>query len=109
MKYAITPLSIPVTAEINVPGSKSQTNRALILAAQTKGETKIINPLIAADTQSMIGCLQTLGIETRINGDEILVSGDISDVKDENFELNAHLSGTTMRFILALGCITPGT
>lgn len=109
MKYAITPLTKPVTTEIEIPGSKSLTNRALILAAQTKEEVKILNPLIADDTKSMIECLQTLGIEIKFSEDSIYVFGDITKVEDKEYELNAHLSGTTIRFILALSCITKGT
>lgn len=93
---------------LNIPGSKSYTNRSLILAALTKGEVRIDNPLFSDDTRSMIGCLQALGIKIKVLEDHILVSGDISDVKDQDFNLNVGLSGTTMRFILALSCITAG-
>ena len=47
----IIPLSTPVHAEITVPGSKSITNRALILAALAEGETTLQGALWSEDTQ----------------------------------------------------------
>lgn len=106
--YELTPLSKPLVQSISVPGSKSYTNRALILAALTKGTVTIKIPLFSDDTKAMISCLQSLGIAIEIKDDEIIVSGDISRIKDQEFTLNAHLSGTTIRFITALSCLIPG-
>jgi 3-phosphoshikimate 1-carboxyvinyltransferase len=57
----IVPLAGPVRAEITVPGSKSITNRALVLAALGNGETLLQGALRSEDTQVMIACLQELG------------------------------------------------
>src|SRR5436189_469974 len=57
----IMPLDKPVRAEITVPGSKSITNRALILAALADGETTLRGALWSEDTQVMVDCLQDLG------------------------------------------------
>ena len=59
----ITPLKKPVIATVRMPGSKSYTNRALVMAALTKGSVSLINPLYSDDTQAMIGCLRALGVE----------------------------------------------
>ncbi|HEY5442850.1 MAG TPA: 3-phosphoshikimate 1-carboxyvinyltransferase [Candidatus Saccharimonadales bacterium] len=104
----LTPLSQPVTATVSVPGSKSYTNRALLLAALTLGPVKILKPLLSDDTDAMLGCLQGLGIETSRQANDIEVTGDISVVKDGDYELDAKLSGTTMRFMLALCAVLPG-
>ena len=57
----IIPLDKPVHAEITVPGSKSITNRALILAALADGEVTLKGALWSEDTQIMVECLQELG------------------------------------------------
>ena len=57
----IVPLEKPVKAEITVPGSKSITNRALILAALAKGKTTLRRALWSEDTQVMVDCLRKLG------------------------------------------------
>ena len=53
----IVPLDKPVRAEITVPGSKSITNRALILAALADGEVTLTGALWSEDTQIMVACV----------------------------------------------------
>lgn len=98
----------PITASISIPGSKSYTNRALLLAALTENPVVIKNPLFSDDTKAMIACLQTLGIEIKISEDQIEVVGSINDVQEKAYDLDAKYSGTTIRFILALATIIPG-
>jgi 3-phosphoshikimate 1-carboxyvinyltransferase len=93
---------------IAIPGSKSYTNRALLLAALTEGKVTIKNPLFSDDTKAMIHCLQTLGIKIKVFKTKIDVIGSIENVKDKNYVLNANLSGTTIRFLLAFCTIIPG-
>lgn len=104
----ITPLKKPVCATVRMPGSKSYTNRALIMAALTKGPVSLKNPLYSEDTEAMIGCLRTLGLKIETEPDQIIVHGDISCIEDKQYQLFAHDSGTTIRFMLALLCIVPG-
>ncbi|MEK7107523.1 MAG: 3-phosphoshikimate 1-carboxyvinyltransferase, partial [Patescibacteria group bacterium] len=104
----IIPLEKPIDAVVSIPGSKSYTNRALLMAALV-GKTVIIrNPLLSDDTKAMIDCLKTLGISVAAKGDYLEVAGDIRSVADKSYELNAHLSGTTIRFILALSAVIAG-
>ncbi len=56
----------------------------------------------------MIGCLRTLGLQIETEPDQIIVYDDISCIEDKNYQLFAHDSGTTIRFMLALLCIVPG-
>src|ERR1700733_4754073 len=65
----IKPLEKPVQAQITVPGSKSITNRALILAALAKGETTLHGALWSEDTQVMVECLQKLGFSIKLEPD----------------------------------------
>ncbi len=105
----IVPLSSPVKAEVTVPGSKSYTNRALFIAALTPGKVRITNPLVSDDTDAMIGCLEALGIAIVRKPSYIEVAGDITEIKNGDYELNAGLSGITMRFMLALCAVIPGS
>src|SRR5437773_4266512 len=65
----IVPLDKPVRAEITVPGSKSITNRALILAALAEGEVALEGALWSEDTQIMVECLQDLGFMVNVEPD----------------------------------------
>src|SRR5258707_10765434 len=65
----IVPLEKPVRAEITVPGSKSITNRALVLAALAEGETTLRGALWSEDTQVMVDCLQDLGFMVNVTPD----------------------------------------
>ncbi|HEX8931573.1 MAG TPA: 3-phosphoshikimate 1-carboxyvinyltransferase, partial [Patescibacteria group bacterium] len=104
----ILPLDKPIKAEVAIPGSKSYTNRALILGALTENAVKIVNPLFCDDTTALINCLKTLGIKIKQTDTMIEVIGSVKDIQNKNYDLNADLSGTTMRFILALSTIIPG-
>ena len=65
----IVPLSRPARAEITVPGSKSITNRALILAALADGEVTLKGALWSEDTQVMTEALIKLGFEIKVADD----------------------------------------
>lgn len=106
------PLPQPITAEVAIPGSKSYTNRALIMAAMTAHPVTIFNPLFSDDTVAMINCLTSLGIKMNVLADRIEVIGSVQDIspeRDKEIHLNANLSGTTIRFISAMACFIPGT
>lgn len=103
------PLSKPIDATVEIPGSKSYTNRALVLAAMTEGVVKLEKPLLSDDTEAMMSCLATLGIRCEREGDTIIVHGGISHVQDKEYVLDANLSGTTIRFLTAFAAFTPGT
>lgn len=104
----IAPLAKPVTATVRIPGSKSYTNRALILAALTKGSVRLKNPLYSDDTEAMIDCLRTLGWRVETHFEEIVVHSDIDAIEEKSYDLFARDSGTTIRFMLALLCVVPG-
>src|SRR3989338_316891 len=74
--YRLQPLQGPVEAAVAVPGSKSYTNRALIMAAITKGSVTVRQPLVSDDTRAMLRCLKTLGIECEEREGAVVVMGD---------------------------------
>ncbi|MCL5098737.1 MAG: hypothetical protein M1608_14645 [Candidatus Omnitrophica bacterium] len=65
----LVPLNDPVRAEITVPGSKSLTNRALVLAALASGETVLEGALWSEDTQVMVAGLRELGFKVEVEAD----------------------------------------
>jgi len=107
-KLEIVPLKKPVDATIRMPGSKSYMNRLLIMAALTKGPVCLKNPLYSDDTKAMIECLRTLGLKIETEPYQLIVHDDIGCIENKNYQLFAHDSGLTVRFILALACIVPG-
>ena len=116
----IVPLDKPVRAEITVPGSKSITNRALILAALAEGETILTGALWSEDTQIMVECLQELGFMVNVEPDPneicnrtITVYGRGRKVPgggtmENPLELFVGNAGTAARFLAALVCLGKG-
>jgi len=105
---ALTPVQKPIESIVQTPGSKSVTNRALIMGALIKNPVIIHSPLWSEDTEAMVGGLNTLGIKTIHCKNSIHVIGNIYDVKDNEFEINTNHSGTTIRFITALCSLVSG-
>lgn len=104
----IQPFAGPRVATIAIPGSKSYTNRALVMAALTERAVTLKHPLYCDDTQAMIACLRTLGMRIDTMPEHLTVHDHIGKVKNKAYELFAHDSGTTLRFLTALLCVTPG-
>lgn len=106
--FNIQPIPFGTVGSITIPGSKSYTNRALVIAAMTKGPVKINHPLFSDDTEAMLSCLNVLGIQYSRQTDCIIVQGDTSDIQNKEYELDARFSGTTIRFLLGLCALVPG-
>ncbi len=89
----------PVHATVTVPGSKSQTNRALVLAALAtpQGTSVVSGALRSRDTDLMIGALRTLGVTVDGDGTELTVSGAIAPASDARVDCG--LAGTVLRFV----------
>jgi 3-phosphoshikimate 1-carboxyvinyltransferase len=116
----IVPLDKPVHAEITVPGSKSITNRALVLAALADGETTLTGALWSEDTQVMVDCLQDLGFMVNVAPDPnefcnrtITVYGRGGKIPgggtaENPLELFVGNAGTAARFLAAMVCLGSG-
>lgn len=116
----IVPLSAPVRAEITVPGSKSITNRALILAALADGEVTLKGALWSEDTEIMFDCLQKLGfaVSQQNDPDELCnrtitvkgLGGKITKAgtAEKPLELFVGNAGTAARFLSAFVCLGDG-
>ena len=100
----IEPITRPFSVTMAPPGSKSLTNRALVLAALAEGTSKLSNVLFADDTLVMLECLGRLGfgVEVDRTGRVVRVTGGGGNVPAERAELFCGNSGTTIRFLTAL-------
>ena len=116
----IVPLDQPVRAEITVPGSKSITNRALILAALADGEVILKGALWSEDTQIMVACLQELGFMVNAEPDPaelcnrtITIYGNGGLVppggtETQPLDLFVGNAGTAARFLAPFLCLGSG-
>lgn len=116
----IVPLAKPLPAAVTVPGSKSVTNRALVLAALAKGATTLRGALWSEDTQVMVACLEALGFAVEVTPDpeepgnrSIRVAGQGGVIPRggttrEPLELFVGNAGTAARFLTALTCLGHG-
>lgn len=93
--------SAPVSARVAIPGSKSMTNRALILAAvaaaQGSGASRIRGALRSRDTELMIGALGTLGFDVDGAADDLTVGGSLRPT--DPARIDCGLAGTVLRFV----------
>lgn len=85
---------------LSLPGSKSITNRALLLAALSNKTTTLYNVLLSDDTKYMMAALKKCGVKIKRTGSTVKVSGTIS-VTGKKLNFFCGNSGTTLRFILA--------
>ncbi|BBX95187.1 3-phosphoshikimate 1-carboxyvinyltransferase [Mycobacterium lacus] len=94
-------------ATVTVPGSKSQTNRALVLAAlaaaQGEGTSTISGALRSRDTDLMIGALNTLGLRVDGTGCDLKISGRIQP--GPGARVDCGLAGTVLRFVPPLAAL----
>jgi 3-phosphoshikimate 1-carboxyvinyltransferase len=116
----IVPLTGKVEGLIAVPGSKSITNRALILAALAEGESILRGALWSEDTQVMVECLQELGFMVNVEPDpeeasnrKITVYGKggmvpAGGTREQPLELFVENAGTAARFLAAFVCLGRG-
>ena len=99
----------PVDVRVVIPGSKSVTNRALILAAQAEGTSKLRRPLVSRDSELMMGGLKALGLsitETQENGD--LVFNVTGGTLKGPAKIDVGNAGTVMRFLPPLAALADG-
>jgi 3-phosphoshikimate 1-carboxyvinyltransferase len=112
--FPVGPLSIlklptPVDRVWRIPGSKSITNRALVLAALADGTTRLDGVLESDDTRYMQQALVELGIAVRkLSATSLEIDGGRAKLKAPGHPLFVGNSGTTVRFLTALACLVDG-
>ncbi len=106
-QWAAPEAPAPITATVVLPASKSETNRALILAALATGPSVITGGLEARDTQLMRDALRTLGVRIEESGDQWQVTPPRSFVAGGTIDCG--LAGTVMRFVPPVAALADGT
>jgi 3-phosphoshikimate 1-carboxyvinyltransferase len=95
-----------VNGEITVPGDKSISHRAALLAAIANGASKITGFASSADCQATLDCIRKLGIPVQQSGGEVIIAGGGADgfqaAGSEPVHLWAGNSGSTIRMIAGL-------
>ena len=101
---AVRPFTRPVRGSVAIPGSKSLTNRAMMVAALCDGPVTLTGALFSGDTRVMAEALRRLGFAVREDGErrEIGVTGLGGDIPAAEASLFVGLAGTAARFLTAL-------
>ena len=116
----IAPPVVPPRASVVIPGSKSITNRALVLAALADGTVTLRGALWSEDTRAMTDCLRRIGVRVAIEPDPeepanrtLVVEGTGGRIApggtpDAPLELHVENAGTAARFLTAMVCLGSG-
>jgi len=97
-----------IDAVVRPPGSKSITNRALLIAALAEGESELRRPLESDDTRVMGECLKALGCRLALGGEAWTVGGLAGRLRQPPEALFTGNSGTTARFVTAAAALADG-
>jgi 3-phosphoshikimate 1-carboxyvinyltransferase len=108
-KLPIPPFTRPVLGSVALPGSKSITNRALVLAALSDRTVTLRGALFSRDTRLMVAALRALGFA--VTADEtaltITVTGAGGQIPAREARIDVGNAGTAARFLTALVCLRP--
>ena len=97
----------PIRGVLSIPGSKSVTNRALILAAQSARTSEIRRPLISRDTSLMLAGLKSLGLRVEEADQLWRITGGLPEDNRQS-EIQVGNAGTVMRFLPPLAALGRG-
>lgn len=99
------PQASGIAGKVIVPGSKSLTNRELLLSALANGPSTLVDPLDSRDTKLMIEALTKLGVEFSLSGNELTISpGTLAGPAT----IDCGLAGTVMRFVPPMAALASG-
>ncbi len=101
---AVKPFAGPARGSVSVPGSKSLTNRAMLLSALSDGPVTLTGALLSEDTEIMAEALRRLGflVDEDEDAREIRVTGRGGAIPATDADLFTGLAGTAARFLTAL-------
>ena len=107
--YRVRPVDGPLATTVEVPGSKSIANRALVCAALAHGSSVLHAVAPGDDTVAMLACLSHLGAGVEDSGGtEVRISGADGRLRPGPHTLDARLAGTTSRFVTAVAALGEG-
>jgi 3-phosphoshikimate 1-carboxyvinyltransferase len=97
-----------VNASVQVPGSKSYSQRALIVASLADGKSMLRNTLVAEDTTHLVEALRLLGAQIVSSGQDVIVTGTGGRIQNPGRELYLGNNGTAMRFLVSVAALGSG-
>jgi 3-phosphoshikimate 1-carboxyvinyltransferase len=97
-----------LNAEVLIPGSKSYTQRALIIASLAHGKSFLRNYLISEDTGYLTEGLRSLGSEILTTDEDIIVTGTGGNITNPGKEIYLGNNGTAMRFLTSIVSLGKG-
>jgi 3-phosphoshikimate 1-carboxyvinyltransferase len=97
-----------VSDTVTVPGSKSYTNRALLIAALADGVSRLEKPLVSDDTKFMIRALKGFGIKVEEEPNAFIVSGKAGKLVTPKEDIFVGNAGTAMRFLTTFAALVKG-
>src|SRR5690625_2633589 len=102
-KKTLRPLTKPIAGDVEVPGDKSISHRAVMLGAMAKGTTKVTNFLNGEDCLHTISAFRALGVSIEQKGTDLTIeSNGLSTLQEPKLPLYFGNSGTTARLMLGL-------
>ncbi|MCP4135727.1 MAG: 3-phosphoshikimate 1-carboxyvinyltransferase [bacterium] len=106
MKFRVKPSEI--SGDVNIPGSKSHTIRALVIALLAKGESIIEHPLDSSDTRSCVDMIGQFGAEIKIEENRWVVQGKDGNIPIPEDVINIGNSGTSLYIGMGLASLVDG-
>ena len=109
--YSVTPVQTVAPFSVTVPGSKSITNRALLLAALSDGPCTLKNALFSSDSRALIASLTALGFDCTADEETktIQITGCNGSIPNKEATVNVQSAGTAARFLTALLAFCDGS
>jgi 3-phosphoshikimate 1-carboxyvinyltransferase len=104
---AVKPLG-GLDAVVRMPGSKSYTQRAMVIAALAEGESLLRDPLLSEDTLGLAGALRLLGTDVRTTDAEMIVRGAGGKIAHPPHELHLGNNGTAIRLLAGMVSLGEG-
>jgi 3-phosphoshikimate 1-carboxyvinyltransferase len=102
-RILVEPMAARHVSEVKLLGSKSYSNRALVLAALAQGKSEILGVSPSDDSKALLSALRTLGCELEDHGDSVSIIGLVGNhLPSSRVTIDVGPAGTTMRFLVAL-------
>lgn len=95
-------------ATVEVPGSKSYTQRVLIIAALAEGRSTISRVLLSEDTRYLMEALRVLGIEILTSGNDVVIQGTGGKIRNPGQAIYLGNNGTALRFLTTMVSLGKG-
>lgn len=109
-KYYVKPILKPINKTVVVPGSKSMTNRALLMAALSDKRSTLKGVLFSDDSRHFLGSLQSLGYEMNIDepAKTVSIKGTGGIIPNKTGTIDVGSAGTAARFLTAMLALSEG-